>query len=143
MRADPSARHFVEQIFAEQKGEPASADGAVALVRGAYEKLALAMSPVIGDAGLRAMLARGVRNSKPRYPFLDAVVAVELGPFLDQLWTSLREQEPLVIKEIGVVLLSNFVETLSKLIGEELTLRLFRNEWPEASVFGSDEPEKS
>jgi hypothetical protein len=142
MRANPSTRRLVERLFAEQKGEPAGVDGAVSQVRGAYEKLARAMSPVIADAGLRAMVARGVRKSKPKYPFLDAVVAVDLGEFLDQLWTSLGQQEPPVIKEIGVALLTSFVETLSNLIGDELTSKLFRN-GPDASAFASDEPEKS
>jgi hypothetical protein len=142
MRADPSARRVVERIFAEETGEPANAGDPTARVRGAYEKLAHATSPVIGDAGLRAMLARSVRQSQARYPFLDAVAAVDLGAFQNQLWTSLRQQEPLVIEEIGIAVLTNFVETLSTLIGEELTLKVFRNAWPEANAFDPDEPEK-
>jgi hypothetical protein len=143
MQANPSARRFVERILGERTAELTNGEEAVAAVRTAHEKLARAMSPIIGEAGLLAMFARSVRKARALYPCLDSVEVSDLDTVLERLWSSLGQQEPAAIREIGIALLSNFVELLATLIGDELTLTLFRNAWPEASALASEEADRS
>jgi hypothetical protein len=142
MRASPSTRPVVERLFAAM-GERATADEAVSMVRSAYENLAGVMTPIVGDAGVQAIFVRSLRKCRPAYSCLEAVVARDRDALLDQLWTSLKQQNPATIKDIGIALLTSFSDVLSNLIGDELTLKLFRNAWPDASASGADEAKKS
>jgi len=142
VRAQPSARRVAERILADLTEEPTSAAEATALVRTAYESVVAAMSPIIGDTGIDAMFARSVRKGRGLHPCLEGVDVSDVGAALDRLWATLREQDPAAIKEIGVAVLAQFVELLSTLIGDQLTLQLFENASPNASALPSDEAER-
>jgi hypothetical protein len=142
MRASPSSRVVVERIFAEI-GEPSTAYEAVSVMKRAYETLAGVMTPIVGEAGVQAIFVRGLRKCRTTYSCLEAVVARDRDAFLDQLWTSLKQEKPAIIKDIGIALLTSFSDVLSNLIGDELTLKLFRNGWPDASASAADEAKKS
>ena len=142
MRASPSTPLVIERIFAEIR-DPSTAEEAVSVMKHAHETLAGVMTPIVGDAGVQAIFVRGLRKCRPTYSCLEAVVARDRDAFLDQLWTSLKQQKPAIIKDIGIALLTSFSEVLSNLIGDELTMKLFCNAWPEASASAADEAKKS
>jgi hypothetical protein len=142
MRVTPSTRLVVERISAEI-GEPSTADEAVSGMQRAYESLAAVMTSIIGDAGVRAIFARSLRKCRATFPCLESVVARDGDAFLEQLWARLHQQKPAVVKDIGIALLTGVGDILSNLIGDELTLKLFRNAWPDASAHAADEAKKS
>jgi hypothetical protein len=127
-----SARQLAERIFADEAGAAKGAEEAASAVKRIHEKLASALSPVVGTAGFKAMFARTIQTAKPAHPWLQDDGAADPEAFLDRLWARLKTQEPAAIRALGVALLSGLLALLSKFIGSELTLRLLLSTWPEA-----------
>jgi hypothetical protein len=141
-----SARTFVPQVveraFAhEAPGSSSAVDFVIAFKR-SRQKLADAISPIVGDSGFDAMFARAVRKTRLTEPLVEDFVATEELPHLEQLWTSLEQRDPATVRRIAVGTLTGFLEFLTTMIGEELVLRLLQNAWPEA-VTGIGLAEKS
>ena len=117
----------------EAAGAVSSVDFANAFKR-CHDKLARVISPIVGDMGFDAMFARAIRKTRSTEPSLDGFIAAVGAPFSDQLWAWLGQREPATIRSIGGDALARFLEFLTKLIGEELVLKLVRAAWPESDV---------
>jgi hypothetical protein len=127
----PSARRIAEQILAEETGGSIATEEAISAVIRVHGKLGDTMSLVLGQEGFKAMFARTVQKTKCTFPSLEGVSSGSRDGVLDRLKTVLSQQEASTVLEVGVALLETSFDLLSMLIGEELTLRLFRSTWPE------------
>ncbi len=136
-----SALQLAERIYAQAVREATTTDVA-GIVKRIHEKLAQALSPMIGDAGFAAMMARTIQMARAEYPRLDGAVGFSVEPFPENLASWLEGQEPALIQAVGVALLARFLVLLSTLIGTELALRLLSPTWPDAIAYAIDSAEK-
>ena len=124
----------VERLLAfEAGGELRAVEDGTAVAARVYGKLYQHLSPIIGESGFQALLARTVKLSKPAFPALREVDT--MGPadaVLTQLCAALKKQAPSAIAGIVTALLVTFGGLLSTFIGEGLTWKLLHNAWPEA-----------
>ncbi|MGZ5970972.1 MAG: hypothetical protein ACXWP4_25050 [Polyangiales bacterium] len=139
MSRNPSVEMAV-RIYSREARDAQTAEETVGAVIRCCETLERAISEVVGEMGFRAMLTRCLRRTKKAYPSLPVLGSGDRSTFYEPLWICLRQQEPALIAEICVALLAGFFDLLSTLIGDELTLRIFRDAWPDA--FSSSPAEK-
>jgi hypothetical protein len=136
MLPSPPARDLAVRIFAELAGGGASADGALGALTAAHERLGRMLSAVVGDAGYRAIFSRSMRKARAVHPCLAGIVLLESEAFLEPLLARLRTEDGGTIRGVTLDILTNAIDLLGTLIGEELTMTLLEREWPIA-VAGS------
>ena len=99
----------------------------------ACERLTYHLARLIGEIGIRTLLARSVALTSARFPWLANTVpgtAPADAPWAS-LGTAMELQDPHTASEAFVDLLSGFVGLLERLIGEGLVMRLLQEVWPE------------
>jgi hypothetical protein len=107
----------------------------------AVDHLTRHLAQLVGETGVRALLARSVALSSATFPWLTGTIPiVGLG---DSPWASLRaameKQDPGTISEGFRVLLSTFVGLLGRLIGEGFVARLLHDVWPQDFPYAAKE----
>lgn len=99
----------------------------------ACDRLAHHLARVVGELGIRTLLARSVALTSAKHPWL--ANAITRMPGEDAPWAGLDAAFALQPPATGIVafgdLLSTFVELLSRLIGDSLVVRLLHEVWPE------------
>jgi len=99
-----------------------------------FAKLRLALITLAGLAGFRSLLSRALTLARADAPDLSEVEVAADGSLkgLDELASQAQEET----QEGGVVLLTQLIGLLLTFIGNDLTLRLVQDVWPEASFEG-------
>jgi hypothetical protein len=99
----------------------------------ACEQLSQHLARIIGEIGVRALLARSAALTSARFPWLAG--AIPRTASADSPWAALRaameSQDPQTASEAFVDLLATFIELLGRLIGDTLVARLLHELWPE------------
>jgi hypothetical protein len=95
------------------------------------EKLRPRLATLMGDAGFRALLSRALANAE--HPWLRAVHVKADGSLegLEDLHAQLR---PIEFFEARVVVLAQLLGSLATFIGDDLTLHLVREVWPNIPI---------
>jgi hypothetical protein len=101
-------------------GECATAAGRV------YDNLHAHLDPLLGAAGVQALLVRSAKLTQSEFPFLE--VSILEGS--TTLRECLRAQDPGVATEATAALLGTFFALLTTFIGERLTTQVLRSAWP-------------
>jgi hypothetical protein len=129
-------RRLTLKVLAQYAGEGASAGALGAAVLRAYNDLAAALIPLIGNQGVETLTARALHVTGREYPWLNG--AREPGkptepaePVTDAM-SRLDRQDPAVASEAAGALLATFTGLLVTFIGESLTTQLLRKAWPDA-----------
>jgi hypothetical protein len=98
----------------------------------ACEQLSQHLARLIGENGVRMLLARSAALASVRFPWLSG--AIPRTASADSPWTALsaamESQDPHTAGEGFVDLLSTFIELLGRLIGDALVERLLHELWP-------------
>jgi hypothetical protein len=138
-RVNQKLRDFAERLIAyETKGNRSSETKTPAACL-AGEKLRPHLATLMGNIGFSALLSRALALGIADVPWLRAVHVKTDGSFdgLEELGAQIDPDE---FFEGCVLLLSHLLGLLVAFIGEEITLRLVREVWPELSpsdlVFG-------
>lgn len=99
------------------------------------EKLRPHLTTVMGNVGFRALLSRSLALANAEVPWLRAVHVKADGALegLDELEAQVKPEE---FAEGKIVLLAQLLGLLVAFIGENLTLWLVREAWPELSLKG-------
>ena len=120
------------RMLAREAGTGANAPAIAAAARRLCERFAEQLTPLIGDAGVAAICARGLHLTQRTVPGLATVNASAEGeaPFA-LLQQTLEQQEPAAATEAAVALLATVSELLALFIGESLTTRLLCEAWPD------------
>lgn len=129
-------------MLARDAGVGASAPAIAATARRLSEHFAGLLTPLIGDAGVAAILARALHLAQRHVPGPAQLRSPEPGDapstpekqFLEQL-------EPAEAFEAAVALLTTTSDLLVSFIGEGLTTRLLREAWPDD--FADDRTEET
>jgi hypothetical protein len=91
-----------------------------------YEKLYAHLAPIVGAAGVRALLVRSARLARNDFAFFES--GVVQGP--QQLRDLLQAQDPAVATEAAAALFGTFFALITTFIGERLTTQVLRRAWP-------------
>ena len=124
---------IVTQVFGSGADPKAVAEAAVRT----WDQIARELSPIIGEAGFRALYARALHLTTSIYPWLAATEQQHQssGPFTD-LRAGLQRCNYTGAVDASNALLVTFTELLATLIGEALTTRILHsvraNDGPQA-----------
>lgn len=112
--------------LAHERSGPASADEWAAAAERVYDKLHAQLAPLIGVAGVQALLVRSLKVAHLEFACCD-VATVESSTKLREC---LRVQEPAAALETAAVLFGTFFTLITTFIGERLTTQVLRSAWP-------------
>ena len=122
---------------AKGKGSPQGSSPAVSRV---CEKLRPHLATLMGKAGFRAVLARALAVTSAEVPWL-ATLHVNTDGALEG-WDNVEPSATSkVLTESGVLLVAQLLGLLVAFIGENLTLRLVRDVWPQLSLEDLQSPD--
>ena len=122
-------------------GDDAAPSRVAARAVQAIEQVTSHLAPLVGETGVRAVLARSVALSSATFPWLAGTIPI-VRP-AESPWASLlvamERQDTRTISEGFVALLSTFIGLLERLVGERLAARLMHDVWPEVFPYGVKE----
>jgi hypothetical protein len=103
------------------------------------EQLLLHLSPLVGTAGVHALLARSVKLTRAEHPCLTQFIATsaqtpstEEGRMSEQLREVLAQEPSKLTSDAAVALFAQLLSLLAALIGDRLTSQVIQEAWPEA-----------
>jgi hypothetical protein len=128
-RANPKLRNFAERLMAYETRENKSAETKTPAVFPVAEKLRPHLAILMGTFGFRALVSRALALARVEVPWLRTVEIKADGslPRLDELEVQVAPKD---IFEGRAVLMAQLLGLLVAFIGENLTLRLMREAWP-------------
>ena len=109
-----------------EEGASGSVDECASAASRVFDKLHAHLAPLVGSAGVHALLARSVKLTHDQFPFLEVVVLE--GP--PKLRERLEAQDPVVAMESSATLFGTFFTLITTFIGERLTTEALRRAWP-------------
>ena len=109
------------------EGAAGDVDEAATAAGRVYDKLDAHLAPLLGAAGVQALLARSAKLTQGEFSFL--TVAGPDGS--KKLRECLRAQDPAVATESAAALFGAFFTLLTTFIGERLTVQALRRAWPQ------------
>ena len=136
-RATPKMRVFAERLIAFETTVNNSSKTKTPAAFIVDEKLRPHLTTVMGNVGFRALLSRALALANAEVPWLRAV-HVKADGSLEGLGDLEAQVKPEEIAEGKIVLLAQLLGLLVAFIGENLTLWLVREAWPELSLNGLD-----
>ena len=109
-------------------------DGGLDAALSVYEDLAARLEPLIGVAGMRALVTRSARLTAEEYPCF-AALGVASGPESaapsgERLSTSLRQLDAAAIRGAATAFYATFIALLTSLIGDALVSQVLRSAFP-------------
>lgn len=125
-------RNFAKRLIAYEMNGNNSSDTKIPAACRAGEKLRPHLATLMGNIGFRALVSRALVLTNVDVPWLRAVHVKTDGSFegIEELGAQIDPNE---FFEGCVGLLAHLLGLLVAFIGEELTLRLVREAWPELS----------
>ena len=119
------------KVLAQYAGSAAGAEAVAAAERRAYDDLARASAPLIGQVGVDALTGRALHLAQRQYPWLVQTreAGQADGPFA-QVIAGLERQDPAVATEAAGAVFATLTGLLVAFIGEPLTVGLLRKAWP-------------
>ena len=135
---DSRLRQAVHKALTQEAGSDADAKALATAALRLYGALAQQLTPLIGDGGVTALMARSMYLTQREFPWLaDARDRDQSAGAISQVGFCLERQEPAVGGRAVVALFAMFGGLLANMIGDPLTIRLLRHAWP---IGFSDEP---
>lgn len=120
-------------LLAAESSDRSTPEALAAAAERVSEKLFAQVARLVALEGSRALFARALYLANSRFPFLSAVY-VDNAP--EQLLGGLREAvhgvEPAQISAGLAAVFSGVLGLLATFIGDDLTVRLLRDPWPDA-----------
>ena len=136
-RATPQMRNFASRLIAcETAGKQSSGTKAPAGFR-VCEKLRPQLATFMGSAGFHALLARALAVANAENSGLRSLHLKADGS-LGSSGEPAAPADPEKVAEAGMILVAQLLSLLVAFIGEDLTLRMVREVWPELPLNASD-----
>lgn len=136
----PAARDIGYELLARETGNREGPEGLTDAVENACRKLSRQAASLVTADGARLFIERALVLAKREFPVLAPLGA---GPSIDNCLTGLGDAisgaEVSQIRDGFAALLGYVIGLIDTFIGDDLTLRMVRQEWPEAAPdeFGS------
>jgi hypothetical protein len=128
-------------LVQETDGGHGARDLAAAAAR-VYEKLTASLSPIVGQAGIHALLSRSIHLAAAEHASLAGAARADPASQAASLQARLQTLDPEEITETAVALFATFTGLLASFIGDTLTSRLLQDAWPEIP-FGESSAEET
>ena len=128
---DLAWRLLAHEVHGRREG-----DAWVEAADGACQRLHDHLARLIGPAGVLALLGRAMALERTESPFL-STVRVEANGRLSGLREAIQEEEDSRVSAGLAAVLANFLWLLVTFVGEDLTLRLVSQVWPDAPLRAS------
>jgi hypothetical protein len=138
--ATPAHRELARWLLAREMGDRRDPAVLVDAAESACRKLSGAVARLATVAASQALLARALHLARAESPFLEGVrpgPSPDVG--LEGLAEHLREAEPARAREGVPTVLANVLGLLATFIGDDITLGLVRDAWPDARVGAAEE----
>jgi hypothetical protein len=121
------------KVLAQHSGSAEGAGAIAAAAQRAYDDLAHASTPLIGQVGVDALTARALHLAQREYPWLvDAPESEQTNERFAQVIVNLGRQNPTIATEGTAAVFATLAGLLVTFIGEPLTTGLLRKAWPNA-----------
>lgn len=129
--ATPRLKVFARRLVVHETAATKSAGAQKSAAFRVCEKLRQPLSRLAGVAGFRSLLSRALALTNDEARWMKAIQVKADGSLegLEEAQAQLSETE---IAEGEVVLIAQLIGLLVTFIGEELTLRLVQESWPDA-----------
>jgi hypothetical protein len=127
------ARALAERILAYESGDSPDPVDIVATER-VCSKLRDILGPVIGEAGVSAVMVRAAKVTWAEFPFVRVTAGPGQGECLAGLRESVDRHEPEQVAEALTALIANSLAVLYSLLGTGLTHRLIGSAWPDVDI---------
>ena len=126
-------RQLAMRVLTQHSGAAEGSEALATAARRAYDDLAHASMPLIGQVGVDALTARALHLARREYPWLADASASERGdePFA-QVVANMGRQNPATAAEGTAAVFATLAALLITFIGERLTTSLLRKAWPHA-----------
>jgi hypothetical protein len=128
---DLAWRLLAHEVHGRREG-----DAWVDAADGACQRLRDHLGRLIGPTGVLALLGRAIALERTESPFLNTV-RVEANGRLSGLREAIQEEEDSRVSAGLAAVLANFLWLLVTFIGEDLTLRLASQVWPDVPLHAS------
>jgi len=110
----------------------ADRDGLATAVERICQKFFKRLARVSSMAACQSLLSRAVHIPRLEFPFLEGVrVGSEKGPLVDGLRASLDGVDAVHARAGVEAVLGTFFDLLAAFVGEDITLRMLHDVWPE------------
>jgi hypothetical protein len=129
----PKARAIAQHLLTSEASSRNPGDANVAPAFRVAEKLRRPLSTLVGATGFRALLTRAVTLARAQAPGLDALQVKPDGS-LDGLSEISNGQA----SQAGAAVIAEILGLLGIFIGEELTIRLLADVWPDLPAFETE-----
>ena len=136
----------VTKFLLAKAAQGCSASEVAQLVATSCFEIDKALTPIIGDRGLTALLKRSLHTASAQHAWLSSCQdTLDLKSDLPELMAVLSQQTPEVAALGGGLFLEQFHQLLTALVGPSLTERLLRSVWATflSGSFAQDSPQDS
>jgi hypothetical protein len=137
--ATPAHRELARWLLAREMDDPLQPTDLAAAAEAVFGKLSRRVARLVTFVACQALLARALHLARREFPFLEDV---RPGPSPDVCLEGLAERvrgvEHAHASEGLAAVLANVLGLLATFIGEEITLRLVRDAWPDAQLGAAD-----
>jgi hypothetical protein len=131
--ATPAQRELAGWLLTQEMGNAADAQALTAAAERVCKKLCQRLTRVVTAAGCQMLLARAVVLARTEFPFLNGVRAsTTTEACLNGLQASVMDVELSTAREALTAVLASLVGLLATFIGEDLSMRLLHETWPDA-----------
>ena len=128
-------REKIRSALALRAGTNPDANAFAEATLGAWQDVAVRLSPVIGAGGVDALFRRSLYLASATYSWMASAEDDEnSAEVLASFKKRLAARETTVSAEAGCILLETFTELLEALIGNSLTERLLNPVWDETTA---------
>ena len=136
-RASPKMRHFAKRLTVYERRADTPSETIIPPAFQVCEKLRANLGTFMGIAGFRELMLCALPRAQAEIPWLGAVHVQATGA-LDGVEELKTKRNPDELFEGGVVLVAQLLGLLVAFIGEQLTLRLVQEIWPEVPLDNLD-----
>jgi hypothetical protein len=135
-RLIPKMLHCAERVIASETRSSRQGVLEKPPISLACGKMAKHLIPLMGNGGYRALLTRGLTLASEEFPWLSLVHPGDDGTLECQ--SDAQKVDPKDFLEGSVVLLATLLTLLETFVGENLTMHLAGQMWPDAPISNLD-----
>ncbi len=135
--ASPEIQELARRLLAYEAAHKNSSASPVEVAVQVIAELRMHLIRLAGVDGFRSLLSRALTLAEVEVPSLN-LVRVRPDGAVEGFDGIEQSQEAGAARQAGIVLVAHLLELLVTFIGESLTLRLVRDQWPDASIGGTD-----
>jgi hypothetical protein len=136
----PERRNLAHWLLAQEAGKIAGPQAVTEAAEAACQRLCRRLAQLVAVAGARALLARALRLAAADFPFLETVRAGATDETcLEGLRERARDVDPGQARDGLAAVLAAAIGLMATFIGDDLTLRLLRDVWPDLPSGETDE----